>query len=393
MRIFNYIYFFSSFINGIIGPYLILYFYESGLDSQDIGLMFVIHYLGVLIFEIPTGAYADLVGRKKSVAVSFLGGGFLSLLMYFVIHKYQFFLVFLLKGIMATFCSGALEAWYAESISNGEENVVHYWSKIESISYIGSLTGFILSSILVANKFLKELWLFMGMGTITLGMFILMVGVDKRRRKKLSVVDAYRKYLKTIKKGMEVMYSRKVLLLLNFALFFFFASSGVISLVWQPFFNYRLGVDKTYFGIITCLTTIGAILGAKYAGNLNSIFKNEAKSLVVESVIVSLMVVIMVNLSAMYKVAYIVVFIFYMFFYAMQRPLFQSLINKYLSDDIRATALSVNSLMIGFSTILCSIVFGLSDKIGFRPVLGISFLFILIVPIIYFYIFHIKKEH
>jgi len=51
----------------ILIPFEIVYFRSIGLSSTQIGFLIALWPLASLLFEIPTGAVADLYGRKFSV--------------------------------------------------------------------------------------------------------------------------------------------------------------------------------------------------------------------------------------------------------------------------------------------------------------------------------------
>jgi len=69
-----------------------------------------------LLFEVPTGAIADIYGRKFSVLLGYAieGIGYLSL--FFIQDFYAVLLAFAIIGFGTTFSSGAKEAWITDLI-------------------------------------------------------------------------------------------------------------------------------------------------------------------------------------------------------------------------------------------------------------------------------------
>jgi len=57
---------------GFMAAYWTLYFVDLGLNYSSIALVFLMYPISSLIFEIPTGAIADVFGRKISVFLSYL---------------------------------------------------------------------------------------------------------------------------------------------------------------------------------------------------------------------------------------------------------------------------------------------------------------------------------
>ena len=72
-----------------------------------------------LLFEIPTGAIADIYGRKFSVVLAYIFAGIIIILVPLSRNFYYLFFLFLMWGITDTFRTGADEAWV---ISNLKKN-------------------------------------------------------------------------------------------------------------------------------------------------------------------------------------------------------------------------------------------------------------------------------
>ena len=52
-------------------PFLLLIFLNWGIGLFEIGMLFFIQELIIYIFEIPSGIFADALGRRKTLASSF----------------------------------------------------------------------------------------------------------------------------------------------------------------------------------------------------------------------------------------------------------------------------------------------------------------------------------
>ena len=52
-------------------PFLVLAFLEKGLSFFDIGLLIAFREIAINLFELPSGAAADLYGRRRSMILSF----------------------------------------------------------------------------------------------------------------------------------------------------------------------------------------------------------------------------------------------------------------------------------------------------------------------------------
>jgi MFS family permease len=51
---------------------MVIYFLQKGFTFTQISITASFIFIGITLFEIPTGAIADSIGRKKSVIIGFL---------------------------------------------------------------------------------------------------------------------------------------------------------------------------------------------------------------------------------------------------------------------------------------------------------------------------------
>ncbi len=64
---------FSALLNAAIALHstvYTLYLISKGLNLFEVNLVNVVFYVTLSLFEIPTGAYADIFGRKSSLVLS-----------------------------------------------------------------------------------------------------------------------------------------------------------------------------------------------------------------------------------------------------------------------------------------------------------------------------------
>ena len=68
-------------------PFLMLFFLEKGLSYLQIGTLYAAREVCVNIIEIPSGVIADTLGRRRSMAVSFISY-ILSFIVFFFAQSY-----------------------------------------------------------------------------------------------------------------------------------------------------------------------------------------------------------------------------------------------------------------------------------------------------------------
>ena len=64
--------------------FFIVYFASLNLTFFQIGILMAVSQIAIVFFEVPTGAVADLYGRKFSVLFGYLLEGLAVLLMFFI---------------------------------------------------------------------------------------------------------------------------------------------------------------------------------------------------------------------------------------------------------------------------------------------------------------------
>ena len=99
-----------------------LFFYLRYFSFAEIATLWAIQMAASNLFEIPTGAFADIVGRKTSVILSFVIGAISLLIFPFTTAFPVFVGLEILKGLANALYSGSMEALVYDSLKeSGEE--------------------------------------------------------------------------------------------------------------------------------------------------------------------------------------------------------------------------------------------------------------------------------
>jgi predicted MFS family arabinose efflux permease len=88
---------------------------ERGMSLAQIGVIFAMQGFVVLALELPTGGFADALGRRPVLVVSAVVA-LVSGLLFVTAHTFAAFVVaMLLQGVFRALDSGPLEAWYVDT--------------------------------------------------------------------------------------------------------------------------------------------------------------------------------------------------------------------------------------------------------------------------------------
>ena len=147
--------YFFSFVSQMFFPIAIwLFFYTKYLTFKEIALISAFGYIASILLEIPTGAFADIVGRRKAIILSYF---IFSATMLGIAFSTSFimFLVFVILGTLGdALYSGSLEALVYDSLKeNGEEgHFTHVTTRMETLTWLGLFVGSILGG------FMYQFW-------------------------------------------------------------------------------------------------------------------------------------------------------------------------------------------------------------------------------------------
>lgn len=141
---------------GLIVPVVALLPLERGLSVAEMGAVFAVQGVVVLVLELPTGVVADALGRRPV----FMTSAVVAVGSYVLFATAQSVPVFMaaagLSGVFRALDSGPLEAWFVDSVHDDETTadrtgaVARGLSGYASVFGISIAAGAVLSGLLVA---------------------------------------------------------------------------------------------------------------------------------------------------------------------------------------------------------------------------------------------------
>lgn len=131
-----------------------IFYYLRFLDFKQIAIITTVQVITGNLLEVPTGAFADLVGRKKAVFLSFLIFSFVMFAFAFTSIFWIFILLEIFKGLSNSLYSGSLEALVYDTLKeDGKEST---FDKVVSNMETAAWIGLFISAI--AGGFLYQYW-------------------------------------------------------------------------------------------------------------------------------------------------------------------------------------------------------------------------------------------
>lgn len=144
-------------------PFLLLFFYSKGISFLQIGVLYAIREISINIFEIPSGIIADALGRRRTLASSFL----VYIIAFIIFYLYSSFLLFafamLFYALGDAIRSGVNKAMIVDYLNrtNQIKYKVEYYGHTRSSSQFGSALSALAGGILFFfHQNLNEIFLF-----------------------------------------------------------------------------------------------------------------------------------------------------------------------------------------------------------------------------------------
>ena len=253
----------------ISNPILVLFLLSRGLSLGQTGLYFAFFRLVSLAMEVPTGAFADAYGRKKSVTMAFLCSifGFGAFLF---VHDLGL-LVFsgVLIGSADAFFSGAMEAWAVDRLR--EEGVEKTHTQSLLADGVSALYGVLLIGSIIGGYI--GAWSYEA--AILLGFPAMLVGIGyvsrlPEKTEGKSIETSMKRIWAKMSQTMKRCAKDSQLLSLIIISFLFGAGCFRLFVAWQPAFAQLFGWGAAESGWLFAAISIAVILGAKMTVALKS---------------------------------------------------------------------------------------------------------------------------
>ncbi|MFA5176183.1 MAG: MFS transporter [Candidatus Nanoarchaeia archaeon] len=362
--------------------FLVIFFNQKGLSFFQMSILFATVNFCKLIFEIPTGAIADIFGRKFSVILGIVLESTGLILTYFVNNFYMFILLACLMGISYTLGSGANEALIVDHLhKNKRKDLVHsYFSKEVSIVGLGVILSGLVGAVIVKHFGVGIISLVSAVGLIAGGIILLIFVNENFKGKYVSISKSVSNTINYSKFSIKSSLKHPVLLFLIVSgLFFGIEGSLGGNISWQSllvnlnFQVYWLGYLFSIAGIVLVLTPYASKYFLKLVGS-------EKNSLLLTYIIYFLCAV-SIMLVFNWQIACLV-YLSVCFFGVLSTPIEKSFFQKHTLSKYRATITSFRSLVSSTGSIIGNLVVGyLIDIIG--PKMTLFYSSFLILPIIF----------
>lgn len=338
----------------------VLYLAYHGLSLAQIGLVEGIYHATSIVCEIPSGAVADLLGRKRSMLLSKLCIMVSCLIMLFARSFWSFALSFVIQALGNNFNSGSEEALVYDSMKylGREHEYMRVNGRLNFLIEVAQGIATVMGGILAERSFY---WCYGACLVITVLTVLPVVGMteppytDGRRERTglgTMVAEHFRTSFAILKSDRRI---RKVIAYYSAI----FAMETMFFFYSQQYYS-ELGYNKVEISLIMLIHGILACAGAVLS---EKVFKRVGRRMgSVAAVVIALSMLCYGFQNIVLSVA---VFAVTGFCNALLYPVQSAQLNSLIPSEQRATLISVSSMSFSIGMILLFPLAGaLADRLG-----------------------------
>jgi len=342
----------------------VLYLAYCGMNLGQIGILEGIYHITSMIFEIPSGAIADLLGRKKSMILSRICIAISCVIMLFCKSFWFFALSFVIQALGNNFLSGSEEALVYDSMKaigqqdkymgvSGKDNFL-----IELSQGIATVLGGVLAEY-------SYFFCYAACLVIALCAFIPVIFMTEAPFEKTASIEGsiFVKLINHFATSFKVLKEDKRILIIVIFYEGIFTAQTLLFFYSQQYF-FDLGHNKIVISIFMLFGGIVSCIGSLLSEKIYSRYGNKIS--IISSITIAACLIAYIFNNTIISV---VGFVISQFCSALLYPIESASLNSLISSEQRATLISVKSMIFSIAMILLFPISGfVADKIGLSMV-------------------------
>jgi len=376
----------------------VLYLAFKGMSLVEIGMIESIYHITGLLLELPTGAFADLYGRKFCVVLGRVVNILSCILMITSSSFIGFALSFILGCAARNLNSGASEALVYDSLKElgEEEKYKKIWGELAFIMSIAQGLAVLLGGILADIQFLYAYIL----GTViqivallisfnfsepSIGNNKLKKGEEQKENKEEKLNLKEKIFINQLITSINVLKDRKIVLYIIMFSALVGSLQTTVFFYSQQYFS-DLSYSKTEIAMICALGSLIEAVSSKYAYQFEKRLKIKGTLIIISTV----NILALAGLSIVKEFS-ILFFLLTSVTGGLAFTIFSDYINTRIPSEHRATILSFDSLCFSLFMICVFPLFGvLAEHVGFSITFGV--IAIIYIPAMIFLLLKLRKH-
>ncbi len=331
----------------LIAPILVPFYESNGLSATQVFVVQAVYAASVLVFEIPSGYLADVIGRKQTLV---LGSLALPIGLFIYAFSYSFVgfvLAEVILGIAGSMRSGTDSALIYDTLieTQQESEYKKFEGTAEFFHQAAHAVSSIMGGLFALTSLRYPFYINIASGLL---LFPLALTLSEPERKKARADDPLKEIIDISGYCMTNPQIRSIILFSSLML-----GSGITG-VWSYYMYYaELGLSVGLYGILFAAFGLVSGLASSQAHFIEKRL-GRAKSLSA----LLLIAPVFFCLGAFTSAALIPFILLNAFLWGFSSPLFRDYINELIESDIRATVLSVSGMIGSLAFVVLSPIFG-----------------------------------
>jgi len=329
----------------LIMPVVALFYNANGLDEFDIYLLQAIYSLGVACMEIPSGYMADMIGRRTSLILGSVLGT-LGFVLYSLSSSFGHFLAAeIILGLGASFISGSDSALLYDSLTEtgDQHRYLQYEGRITALGNLAETTAAVCGGLIAAMISYRAVYGAQAfIAAIAIPASLLLV---EPKREKLALQPSFNQIIRICHHSLFINLKLSAAILLSAVI-----GTATLCMAWtcQVYFVHK-GLDETSITPIWVILNLIVAIVSAYSHKLISMI-GTGRAIIL---IVLLIPTGYILLGATSLIPGLITLLVFYFIRGYATPLLKDLTNMYCDSTIRATVLSIRSLLIrtGFAVL------------------------------------------
>jgi len=339
----------------------VLFLLSQKMNLFQVSLVNMVFMSASFLLEIPTGAFADTLGRKFSFVVSCIVIS-IAFFVYFLSHSFwQFILAELIAALGIAFHSGAFQSWVVDSLKhyNYQGSMEKVFSREEQVRIIALIIGPLIGGF--AGQYNLALpWLMSAIGMLIVGIVAYFVMKEPYFDRKSFGIKKIITEMKSVAVD-SFAYGLKNKIVFTIVCFSAIQAFCVQSpnMYWQPGFA-KLSTGTSTMGWLFMFFALATIIGNKIAVWIMKVFKDGKIGLVISQFVVGSGLIVASVSSSFYLV--LMPFLVHEAGRGIYMPIKSKYLNEHIPSKQRATVISFDAMFFKIGSALGLLVMGLVAK-------------------------------
>ncbi|HBV68160.1 MAG TPA: MFS transporter [Clostridiales bacterium] len=353
LKVYSLIFFLNAYLSGLLVPVLSLLLLEKGANISNLSIILGLYAFTVVALELPTGIIADVFGRKSSFCLSIVIS-IMSLITFLTGKGFMFLCIgIMLYGLSRALSSGSFEAMFIDYyIDNyGKDKLHNITTRLGVLEALGMSAGALSGGYFpeISNTYFASLGTYdlniiirIALAAIVAILSFAFIQEDKIHSKEERIT-----LKQHIINSSEIVTKNSTVICIFISVFStgFFLSS--LETYWQPHFITLLPSENSMklLGLMAFLYFASATLGSIASNKIIKKYKfSSANMYIVIRALLSVAIVVTALQTnvPVFMSSYAIIYLFF----GMASVPEGVILNAEIPNNVRASVLSVNSLVL-----------------------------------------------